>query len=163
MLHPKNLGTKSLSDALFSGFSHNPIEIALIPSRIFRQGVLAAYMTQHEVDTDMDWKTEFVSVHIPESALDKADKWVSNNFPDLDQHLTMLLNDGYKISWSYHANTDMYICSMTGTKNAVRNRQKTMSTWGHSPLDALGLALYKHIVICDNDDWGEGTTSQRRG
>lgn len=57
-----------------------------------------------------------------------------------------LLNDGYKLSWSFDRSRGAYVASLTCKAVDDDNFNQTLSAWSSGWYDALVAVLYKHFV-----------------
>ena len=72
-----------------------------------------------------------------------------------------LIDDGYKISFSYDAFHDMYICSATGKNPKSPNNGLTLTGRGGKILGAMASLWYKHDVVTERV-WGEPENHRKR-
>jgi len=72
-----------------------------------------------------------------------------------------LIDDGYKISFSYDTYHDMYICSATGKDPKSPNNGLTLTGRGGKVLGAMAALWYKHDVVTERV-WGEPEAHRRR-
>lgn len=102
--------------------------------------------------------TQFVNVsasHVP---------WVDVNtaFPpdkSLGQHLDKLLDEGYRISFSYDRRTDSVSAAMSCRAENHPNGGKTLTAFALNWQQALQMLFYKHFVLLDQEwtgDAGDG-------
>lgn len=94
-----------------------------------------------DIDLDHDQREDFT-------------KWMEANSDAIFEQLPLVLADGYKLSVVYKPEREAWIATLTGMPDAVANVNVSMSSFHQTVEDALGLALYKHVVIANGGDWG---------
>lgn len=106
--------------------------------------------------------TAFVAVALPEE-LEFADieAW-AGDATEVWPRLNELLVDGYRASWSYNDQADQFTCSLTGRTEENPNNGLTLTAQGFDWYSALLVALYKHIVLCDQS-WSAFKAEKRTG
>jgi hypothetical protein len=100
--------------------------------------------------------TEFVNLRLSLEQKPQFEVWAKENQDDLFNYLVNMVADGYKISINLDANNDCIIVAVTGTDNNRTNRGRCMTSRSHDAIEALLMAIFKHVVLCDGGDWGEG-------
>jgi len=73
--------------------------------------------------------------------------------------LQELVGAKLKVSCSYSASNDAFICSLTGTKEGGDNAGYTMTTWSGKLERAICGAWFKHFVVKGGGAWGSASQS----
>lgn len=68
-----------------------------------------------------------------------------------------LLDNGYKLSWSFDRTRGAYVASLTCKSLDSKNFNQTLSAWSTGWYDALVAVLYKHFVYL-SEDWATALT-----
>lgn len=105
-----------------------------------------------------NYGVEFVNITVSTADKNKFDAWVGTQTVELAEIMTHIITSGYKLSVSLDQNNDCYICALTGTEDQRWNSKKCMTSRADSIEEAIWLAAYKHLVICDGGDWGESNS-----
>lgn len=105
----------------------------------------------------------FVSVELSNDQDKQFDSWYEDNLPDMQEWVTNVLNDGYKLSVSYHDDSDMVIVTLSGKPEQRVNGRCSMTTWGRDFFEGVMLACYKHFVVCDGGTWADYAVKRKRG
>jgi hypothetical protein len=100
--------------------------------------------------------TTFVNLRLSTDQKPAFEKWAENNQADMFTYLVGMVEDGYKISINLDANNDCIIVAVTGTDGNRVNRGRCMTSRSRDAIEALLMAIFKHVVLCDGGDWGEG-------
>jgi hypothetical protein len=106
------------------------------------------------IDKRADWQTEFVQIPLNGVTMEE----INSVFPDEDavwDGFSSLLDDGYKVGFTYNPTNQAVICSVTCKQPEDVNFNKTFSSFARDWQDALRIALYKHYVLTDKD-WSSG-------
>jgi hypothetical protein len=98
---------------------------------------------------------DFVALRLTEEQKPQFLSWAEDNAPDAFTHIEHMVSDGYKISINMDANNDCVIVAVTGTDNNRTNRGLCMTSRAGDAIEALMMALYKHIILCDGGSWGD--------
>ena len=96
------------------------------------------------------WNTTFVDISLTgvgEEAIFGAFDTVEGVY----DHATKLLEDGYRLGFSYNPTNDAFICSVTCKDAESVNFGKTFTAFASSWYDALVVALFKHYVVASQN------------
>jgi len=101
-----------------------------------------------------NWSTTFVDIPLTGHAWEEIDEW--GGTPDsIFDHATALMEDGYRLGFSYNNQNGAFICSVTCKDDESVNKGKTFTAFAGSWFEALQAALYKHYVVA-GQNWGGG-------
>jgi len=99
--------------------------------------------------------TTFVNLRLTTDQKPAFEHWAKENQADLFSYVVNMVADGYKISLNLDSNNDCVIVAVTGTDGNRVNRGRCMTSRSTDAIEALLMAVFKHIVLCDGGDWGE--------
>lgn len=122
---------------------------------------LNAYQIEWEINPAMaknsksygDW--QFVNINLSTADQKHFAEWFNDNETGLLSMLSEVNADGYKVSISYDFDNECYICALSGTKNTNDNNGCTITARSAEWIEAIGLALYKHVVMCNTGQWAD--------
>lgn len=100
------------------------------------------------------WNTTFVDISMAGHSLDD----VSAAFPTVEnvyETVAGLLENGYRLGFSYNPQNDAFICSVTCKSEGNPNMGKTFTAFAGTWFEAVQVALYKHYVVSETI-WGTG-------
>lgn len=103
----------------------------------------------------MNTSVEFVNIRVEKSHESDFLAWYEEMLPDIGDHLLILVSSNYKVSLNLDLTNDCYIVAVTGTSENRDNRGLCMTSRSNVLFEAIGLALYKHEVLCGGSSWGE--------
>jgi len=95
----------------------------------------------------------FADIELDHSQREAFGQWLETTGPDLFDILPGVLEAGYKLSIVFKPERDAWIATLTGMPEAPYNANVSMSSFHQTAEEAIGLALYKHIVIAEYLDW----------
>ena len=95
------------------------------------------------------------SLSVEEKAACKA--WI-NTWEDLDDGLSLLIQEGYKATFSWDAYRSCFTASLIPTSDAKSNAGYILSGKGSTPLKAVKQALFVHYKIMDGE-WASYSTA----
>ena len=102
-------------------------------------------------------ETTFVNCKLSEKQKKEFTKWVVEQLPDVDMHITNVILGGHKVSLSYSEKNKSYSCAITCRDKGSSNNNKCVVSMHKSPYDALWVSLYKHVIILGENDWDDIT------
>ena len=102
-----------------------------------------------------------IDYRLSDTELESFEAWLSREKPEPQEVFAELAAKGYKVSFTYVGNSGAWCISVTGQKEAKRNAERTLTTWGDDPLETLYMALFKITVVFDNGNWKTKTQSRR--
>ena len=105
-----------------------------------------------------DFGVTFVNIRLTLADKDAFLSWVNKEKIDIEKALNYCAEKGYKLSCTYDDDNVCWIVSLTGTKHAARNEKFSFSTRGEDVLEAICLAFYKSVVVCEDGDWTDFET-----
>lgn len=109
-------------------------------------------------------KIQFVTIR-----LSKADKpafktYFASVVDDYEMLMHQLVNQGYKVSLSYDPVANCYISAVTGTEEALDNKNSCFTSRAEDPAECIVLSLYKHYELAKSGNWESlATTSDNWG
>jgi len=110
--------------------------------------------------TAAKWNTTFVDIPLAGSTWDDiADEWKGADA--VFGAASGLLEDGYRLGFSYSGQNDAFTCSVTCKDEASPNFGKTFTAFAGSWYEALQTALYKHYVVAQANWGGESVTGNK--
>jgi hypothetical protein len=99
-------------------------------------------------------ETDFVNLTLPQSEESNFTGWAKKNEKQWPAMVTTLIEQGYRVSLSPDFENACIIVTLTCRSADSPNNGKAMSTRAEHWIDALLLALYKHLVFTAGN-WGE--------
>jgi hypothetical protein len=110
-----------------------------------------------------EWgKFEFVAINLTEDEKKQFKKAYTDKPNDLLGQLDGLLKNGYKLSLSYDNQNNCVLASLTGKDPNSPNYNYVMTSRAGESWESMALALFKHYVVCDDEDWGGDTREDGR-
>lgn len=103
--------------------------------------------------------TEFVNISLSESDAEKVTAYAANS-DEVFRAFEDLCVAGYRVGFSYDAQRDALICSLTCKAQGAPNEGKTMTSFAGDWYTALAVSLYKHYVLT-NEVWSSDTKANR--
>lgn len=101
------------------------------------------------------FNVEFVNLRLTADDKPKFVAWADDNAPDLGTLLDNMVGSGYKMSMNLDSQNDCYIVAVTGTGDARDNKGLCMTSRADDLVEALMMAVYKHVVLCNSGSWGK--------
>jgi hypothetical protein len=101
------------------------------------------------------FNTQFVNLKLTAELKPQFVAWADDNAADTLTLLNQVVAANYKVSCNMDEQNDCFIVSVTGTPDNRYNRNLCMTSRSNDLLEALLMMLYKVIVLCDMQDWGE--------
>lgn len=98
----------------------------------------------------------FVDCNLDTAMKAQAKSWILQNVEDIWSKVSALVDDGYKVSFALDRYHDAYQASLSYQVNGHANSGLTLSGRGPDMQGALGMLLFKHYVVLDQD-WSNGT------
>lgn len=71
---------------------------------------------------------------------------------ELLRFLQTAADDGYRVGCAWNSESQSYIVSMTGRAEGNPNNGLCMTSFAKDVFTAIGLACYKHTIVC-NENW----------
>ena len=104
-------------------------------------------------------EVSFVNIRISADEKPAFDSWAEKQAKRVWEMIQSLADSGYKLSISPDLENSCYIATLTGTKHAVRNKNKAISSRSDDVIEAILLSAYKHVVLFGEGEW-EGEQRQ---
>jgi hypothetical protein len=89
--------------------------------------------------------------------------WIGEQNGDTIQALTDVVASGYKLTTSYDDKNQCFIVSLIGRQEGHPNQDICMSTRHGDLAQAIGMALYKELVLFAGSAWVEATLNSDWG
>lgn len=105
----------------------------------------------------------FITCRLTQDELTDFDDNFISETSDLGRAIDSLLGYNVKVSFTYITDKSATICTVTGTKDNKRNKNKSISSWSDEPLEAAMMCLYKIHVIYADGTWENRESSSVRG
>lgn len=103
--------------------------------------------------TDTGWQG-FVDINLTAGERDDLEGYVGEWSPGaLAAFLSLVLDDGYKLSLSPDPAHNCVIATLTGTQSGCANRGFSLSARGPDGSGALLALWYKHVRLCECLAW----------
>lgn len=80
-------------------------------------------------------------------------EWTRKTSNQVDDLVQTLLTDGNKLTFSFNAQTDSYIVSVTGRDEGSINFERCFTSHGKTYFIALTVALFKYHVVWERGTW----------
>lgn len=130
----------------------------LDPLNILGGFIMARPATKKNQETRVKstWNTTFVD--IPLNGVEEDD--IFGQFKSTEEvydALTELLESGYRVGFTYNAQNDAFICSVTCKDEASPNANQTFTAFAGAWFESLLVALYKHRVVAAGI-WAKGAS-----
>lgn len=74
-------------------------------------------------------------------------EWVKKAAPSVDDAISIFIEAGYRVSFSYDDGSDCPKCSVTGSEDAKYNKNIVCTSWGESIEDCLLVSVYKIFTL----------------
>lgn len=95
----------------------------------------------------------FASLKMPKAAKSEFETWKQENEDDFWHYLSQAMNSGYKLSARYDYDNSTHIVSLTCLSSEDVNFNGVMVTRASEIDEAMWLSLYKHWILCDEQEW----------
>ncbi len=79
--------------------------------------------------------------------------WCAKPPRPIDDMLIQVLQENHKVSYSFNATNDSFICSVTGKPDDCNNANMCYTSHAKDPIKALWVAMYKYFVIWEGKTW----------
>lgn len=109
------------------------------------------YMPSRTGNNFSDWK--FVNINLSAADTEKFTQFYSEYADSTYEQLAEVVSDGYKLSLSYDIENVCFIAALSGTKNTTLNKGRTITARSSDNLEAISLLLFKHLVMCNSEEW----------
>lgn len=106
-------------------------------------------------DYSSNWN--FIDLRLSKADEARFVEWFSKNEQNIPDLLHRVNTDAYKFSISYDFDNDCFIATLSGTRHASINKNSTISGRSAEWLEAIGLVLFKHMVMCEEKEWSDYT------
>lgn len=107
--------------------------------------------------------TEFVNVTLTADQRKEFKAWYPAILDNLHDELGQLMVDDYKVSCSWDDNNQCFIATFTGKQDQTYNSEKALSSRSDNWFEALGVNLFKHVVLFGSKTWDGETTKNNWG
>lgn len=103
------------------------------------------------VNSNTSWS--FANTQLTEIEKVECIKWYGSKKDDIYELLFSVVDAGYKFSLKLDVDREIYYASLSGNKNTFANQGVTLSSRHPEASVAIGITLYKHLIISDSDIW----------
>ena len=97
--------------------------------------------------------TKFVNVTLTQEQSKEFKAWYPAILDNLHDEIGQLMVDEYKVSCSWDDNHQCFIATFTGKQDQDFNSQKALSSRSDNWFEALGINLFKHVVLFGSKTW----------
>lgn len=133
-------------------------------------GLLAHYeswvhkMANKKSSAQSNWSTiEFINQSLSEPQRKDFKSWYATEGERVPDLIGQAMVDDYRLSCSWDDNNQCFIATLTGKQDQRFNASKALSARSDDWLEAMALALYKHLVIFKGGQWSGETTRNNWG
>jgi len=106
---------------------------------------------------------EFVTHTLSKAEKEDFNSWWEATSADTFTLLDEMALDGYKVTVNWDERNSCYSCFITGTGSSCPNYGFILSGRSDNTMEALGIALYKHIALFKRGKWPEKDSTSRWG
>jgi hypothetical protein len=99
----------------------------------------------------------FAKIDMTDADFADFDNWI--NTSTVDKLIPLLLEDGYKLSLAFVADSGSFSATISGNSEHSKNPNSGLSSFSDDVFEAIQLTAYKHIVMAKRGVW---TTSKKR-
>lgn len=96
---------------------------------------------------------QFVNISLSVADQKHFGEWFTDNETTILPTLSEINADGYKFSVSYDFENECFIAALSGNRNTNENNGCTITARSNEWIEAIGLVVYKHVVMCNTGDW----------
>ena len=100
----------------------------------------------------------FARIDLTTEQRDDCNAFLADPTTNVVELLTMAIEDGYKFSSKYNRDERHWIATLTGTPDAPYNDHTSLSAFHATFEDALGVLLFKHMIIAEQGRWPTQTS-----
>lgn len=93
----------------------------------------------------------FAKIDMTDADFADFDKWAAAN--TVDKLIPLLLEDGYKLSLSFVADSGSFSATISGNADHPKNPSAGLSSFSDDTFEAIQLTAYKHIVMAKRGTW----------
>lgn len=108
-------------------------------------------------------KPVFVNMTLNEEQKKIFTTWYKSEGERLSDFLGQVMVDDYKVSVNWDDNNQCFIASFTGKEDQRFNSNMVLSSRSDDWYEAIGLNLYKHLILCKSGKWDGETTKNNWG
>jgi len=105
----------------------------------------------------------FAALSLTSADEKKYRDWAVDNTSDAQSLINGFCSQGYKVSITWVVESNAFCVSVIGTEDCIANKRAILTSWSDDILEALSIAVYKHVVMCDSGDWPTQDNTQRWG
>ena len=91
------------------------------------------------------------------------EEWLQDPAVDIFELLPVVLEEGLKMSIVYKPERMAWIATLTGMPDSGENANVSMSSFHESVHEAIGLALFKHLMVAQRGAWAKLAPAKRWG
>ena len=106
---------------------------------------------------------EFANIQLGKADEKQFSDWVAEENVKPLEAVQRLLGDGFKVSCSWVFSQSAFCFTIVGTDETPKHKGICMTTWSDDLEEVMALAVYKHYVICDGQDWPTQSSGSRWG
>lgn len=106
---------------------------------------------QYHLENDAPWGG-FINIRLDDDQKEEFHLWHQENAAHFPAAFEDMLGDGVKVSFSYDAPHQCYVCSVMGALvgSDAGSRYASTSRAGTMP-EVIALSVWKHYVLCGGD------------
>lgn len=119
-----------------------------------------AHVGRYAIENDAPWGG-FINIKVEEAQTADFLNWWETNRQEAWRAIDDLMGEGMKISFSYDAENECYICSFTGKGWDTSLSRWCMTTRAGTFDEVAALAVWKHVVLADMQ-WGDYLPSGKK-
>lgn len=93
----------------------------------------------------------FAKIDMSDPDFADFDKWILSN--TVDKIIPLLLEDGYKLSMSFVADSGSFSATISGNAEHPKNPNSGLSSFSDDVFEAIQLTGYKHLVMAKRGTW----------
>lgn len=100
---------------------------------------------------NVPWR--FVNTILSPQERKEFETWLADNLDDVINYMSLIMEEGYKISARYDNENETWLATITSTDQSALNPKSSLTSRHHSFEDAMCLCVYKHNYLSDSGEW----------
>lgn len=134
------------------------IEVSYVQSAFMEIGAMARGLKKETGGSGFGGAPRFVDVTL-DPKQKKAFASLSYDAAGVVSALVEIVNDGHRVGISYAEEQQAYFVSLTGRDDGCVNKGLCMTSFARTALQAMALAVYKHVTVCGGA-WSNSPTPE---
>lgn len=128
-----------------------------------RMSIIMARRTRNNSNNNSWQNYEFADVPVATKDREKVQGWIAENEQDFFEMLDQMFAEGYSLKLRHSEATNSYVASLVADANHNLNKNTILTAHAGEGFEALGILIYKHVILSDSGEWSKQDDEGRWG